>query len=244
MKIKQSSIALKSLLFLSIVVTSCSQDSSQWIESIENDKITVDRVKKAYDIEIEYFSRTQNIEKQNLIEIINKDIDELEEQLKPVHQKFQKKNFYENYKNMLIMKNAAEKTGFASRPDIKEVLDYYQNQALSQLYLQEEVEKRIKITDEDARNECKRLREEDQRFAALTLEKCIMIGKGYLKQRISANIFDNVLSKIKEKLVYKSNDKFDLDEYLKNDTDLKSSIGKQDPKKEVKPPASEPEKKP
>jgi hypothetical protein len=216
------------ILFLNILLflffTSCTQqDNSQWIETIENDKITTDRIKRAFDTEIEYLSRQQSIEKNNLIEIINKDVDELEDQLKPIHQKFQKKNFYNTYKSMLIVKNAAEKTGFSNRPDIKDIIEYVRTQTISQLYLQEEIEKRIKISDEDANKECQNLRNKDPRFKVLTIDKCIMVARGYLKNELSNREFQYTLDKIKERLVYKTNDKFDIDEYLKNESDLKGA---------------------
>jgi hypothetical protein len=210
-----------SILLFSQLLFNCNEDNSQHIESIGGEKITTNKIKIAFDTEIEYFSRMQNLEKKNLLEIINKDIDELDEQLKPIHQKFQKKNFYENHRNSLIFRSAADKSGFTSRPEIKEMIKYIENQTIAQLYLQEEIEKKIKISDEDAQNECTRLRETDKRFVSLPIDKCVQISRGYLKSNQSQAEFQRVMERIKERVEIKHNDKFDLDAYLKNETDLK-----------------------
>jgi hypothetical protein len=214
------------ILFISQLFLNCNEDNSQQIETIGGEKITTNKIKTAYETEIDYFSRMQNLEKKNLIEIINKDIDELDEQLKPIHQKFQKKNFYENHRNSLIFRSAADKSGFTSRPEIKEMIKYIENQTIAQLYLQEEIEKKIKISDEDAQNECTRLRTTDKRFVSLPLDKCIQIARGYLKSNQSQAEFQRVMERIKERVEIKHNDKFDLDAYLKNESDLKETDSK------------------
>lgn len=211
------------ILFSIFLSQACNEDNSQLIETIGGEKITTSKVKTAFETEIEYFSRVQSLEKKNLQEIITKDIDELDEQLKPIHQKFQKKNFFDNYRSVTIIRNAAEKTGFTTRPEIKEILDYIQAQTIAQLYTQEEVEKKIKISEEDAQAECTRQRGLDKRFAALPLDKCIMIARGILKSELSRQEFPRVMEHIKEKVEIKHNDKFDLDGYLKNESDLKES---------------------
>lgn len=218
------------VIFLSILSQACNEDNSQLIETIGGEKITTNKVKTAFETEIEYFSRVQSLEKKNLQEIINKDIDDLDEQLKPIHQKFQKKNFFDNFRSVTIIKNAAEKTGFTSRPEIKEILEYIQAQTIAQLYTQEEVEKKIKISEEDAQAECTKQRATDKRFAALPLDKCIMIARGILKSELSRQEFPRVMEHIKEKVEIKHNDKFDLDQYLKNESDLKEAPAAPQPK--------------
>jgi len=226
---KNKFFLLISLFAFFLNLNSCKEDNSQLIESIGSEKITTNVIKQAFETEIEYFSRVQNLEKKNLLEIINKDVEELDEQLKPIQQKFQKKNFYDNFRNAVIVRSAAEKTGFTSRPEIKDILKYIEGQTIAQLYIQEEIEKKIKISDEDAQNECSRLRGTDKRFASLPLDKCILIARGYLKSNQSNAEFQRVMERIKERVEIKHNDKFDLDQYLKNETDLKGPEVKQTP---------------
>ena len=106
------------------------------------------------------------------------------------------------------------------------MIKYIENQTIAQLYLQEEIEKKIKISDEDAQNECTRLRGTDKRFVSLPLDKCIQIARGYLKSNQSQAEFQRVMERIKERVEIKHNDKFDLDAYLKNESDLKETDSK------------------
>jgi predicted nucleotidyltransferase len=192
-------------------------DDSALIESLNGEKITVKRFETAYETAIETISRMQNIEKKNLLEFIAKDIDEVPEQFQALNYQFQKKNFYENYRQMLMTKLAAEKNGFTSRPDIKEILDQVTMQTITQLYIQEQVEKRIKITEEDAKEECEKLRAKNVQLASMPIDKCIMFAKGNLKRIRSQEVLPKVMERIKEGVSIKHNEKFDLDAYLNSD---------------------------
>jgi hypothetical protein len=204
-------------------------DDSPHIESLNGEKITVKRFESAYEAAIETMSRMQNIEKKNLLEFISKDIDEVPEQFQSLNYQFQKKNFYENYRNMLMVKLAADKSGFTSRQDIKEILDQVTMQTVSQLYVQEQVEKKITISDEEAKEECERLRGQNSQLAAMPIDKCMMLGRGNLKRVRSQEVLPKVMERIKEGVSIKHNEKFDLDAYLKSDI-----IPGQDKKEEVK----------
>lgn len=203
------------LCFSSLFFLSCwDKDDSPVIETLDGIKITVNSFNEAYDIGVETVSRLVNIEKKNIQEIVSKDIDEVPEQFQQINYQFQKKNFYDHYRQLLMFKIAADKSGFTSRPDIKGILKYNEMQTISQLYIQEQVEKRIKITDKDAEEECKRLRAKNKELAVLPVERCIMIGRGSLKQAESQKILPKVLERVKEGISIKHNDKFDLEQYL------------------------------
>jgi hypothetical protein len=212
----------------------CGMDDSQLIESLDGEKLTTKRFEQAYQTALESLSRSQNIEKKNLLEIVAKDIDELDEQLKPLNYQFQKKNFYETYRNMLMVKIAADRAGFTSRSDIKDILKYLEMQTVAQLYISEEVEKKIKISDEDAIKECQRLRTEDQRYRSLPLERCTMLGRSSIKSNESQKALPKVLERIKEGISIKHNEKFDLEQFLKGEAELKKESSKAESKPEEK----------
>lgn len=232
---------LSIILVLSLfTLTNCDDDKSEVIETLDGEKSTVKKFEQTYETAIESMSRMQNIEKKNLMEIISKDIDELDEQLKPFNYQFQKKNFYENYRNKMMIKLAADKSGFSNRQDIKNILKYVEMETIAQLYMQEQVEKKIKITDEDAQEECKRLRDRDPRVKALTLDRCIQIGRGSLKQQESNTAIPKALERIKEGIAIKHNEKFDLEQYLKSG--LPESLKMKDANKPEEKSSSEPAK--
>lgn len=231
-------LILINLVILSILSFSgCEDDNSSVIETLDGEKLTVKKFETTYETALESMSRMQNVEKENLIKIVSTDIDELDEQLKAVNYQFQPKNFYDNYRNMYMIKAAADKSGFSTRADIKNIVKYLEMQTVSQLYIQEQVEKKIKITDEDATAKCKELRERDARMKSVTLDRCLQIGRGVLKQEESQKILPKVLERVKEGISIKHNDKFDLEQYLKTGPGIlkKESKEKDSEKSEPKP---------
>ncbi|MDX1961000.1 MAG: lipoprotein LipL31 [Leptospiraceae bacterium] len=225
------------ILFLtSGIFTSCNMDSSQLIESLDGEKITTKRFETAYQTALESLSRSQNIEKKNLIEIVSKDIDEVEEQLKPINYQFQKSNFYDSYRNMLMAKLAADKAGFSSRADIKDIVTYLEMQTIAQLYITEEVEKKIKITDEAVKLECEKLRnrKDDPRYRALPIDRCMMVARSYLKGQETNKALPKVLERIKEEISIKKNEKFDLEQFLKSEKQASPETKVEEPKTEKK----------
>ena len=231
-------LILINLIILSVIsFAGCEDDSSSVIETLDGEKITVKNFETTYETAIESMSRMQNVEKENLIKIVSTDIDELDEQLKSVNYQFQPKNFYDNYRNMYMIKAAADKSGFSTRADIKNIAKYLEMQTISQLYIQEQVEKKIKITDEDATVKCKELREKDPRMKSVTLDRCLQIGRGVLKQEETQKILPKVLERVKEGISIKHNDKFDLEQYLKTGPSIlkKEATNKESEKTDSKP---------
>jgi hypothetical protein len=207
------------ILILSLHFASCSEDSSAVIETLDGDKLTVKKFEQAYETAIESMSRMQNIEKENLIKIISQDKEEVaqaEPFYRQIHDQFQKKNFYDNYRNMVMVKKAADKAGFTSRNDIKNIVSFLEMQTISQLFITEEIEKRIKITEEEAQKTCVEFREKNAQIKSLTADKCVQWARAYLKSEQSKDIVPKVYERIKEGISIKHNDKFDLEQYLKS----------------------------
>lgn len=198
-------------------MVSCNNDDSPVIEVLDGEKLTLKRFEEDYEVALETFSRQNNVEKKNLIdEILSKDFNELPRQLQQISFQFQKKNFYENYRNMKMISLAAEKSGFSNRKDIKQIVDYMKMQTIAQMYLQEEVEKKIKIDENQVRSECEVLRKSRPEVAAKPLNECLTYARAKLKAEESEKQIPKVLERIKEGISIKHNDKFDFDEYLKN----------------------------
>ncbi|TGL63979.1 lipoprotein LipL31 [Leptospira ognonensis] len=189
-------------------------DTSPVIETLDGYKITVKEFETAYDTALDSISRLQNIEKKTLLEFVEKDIQEVPQQFQELNFQLQKKNFYQTYRQMLMTKLVAEKKGYFSRPDVQEVLKQVEMQTIAQMYVSEQVEKKIQITDEVAKNECERLRGLDKNIASLTIDKCLQFAKAQLKSTQTREQLPLVVERIKEEITIKRNDKFDLDAYL------------------------------
>lgn len=220
------------LLMMSFFLYNCG-DNSEVIESLSGNKITVKSFEKAYDTAIESMSRMQNIEKSNLLEFIEKDPDQVPEQFRGLNQQFKKNEFYKEYRRMLMTKIVADKAGFTERPEIKAILDFVQMQTIATLYLQEEVEKKINITNEEAKEECELLRAKSPELASQPIDRCLMFGRANIKRRRSAEIYDKVMERIKEGVTIQHNEKFDLDSYL---TSQKKAKAAADASKDAKEP--------
>ncbi|MCZ8157020.1 MAG: lipoprotein LipL31 [Leptospira sp.] len=201
------------LITLSLSFLQCS-DSSPVIESLDGYKITVKEFETAYDTALDSISRLQNIEKKTLLEFVEKDSAEVPQQFQELNFQLQKKNFYQTYRQMLMTKLVAEKKGYYSRPDVQEVLKQVEMQTIAQMYVSEQVEKKIQITDELAKSECERMRGLDKNIQALTIDKCLQFAKAQIKSAQTREQLPLVVERIKEEVTIKRNDKFDLDAYL------------------------------
>lgn len=211
------------ILGIFITISTCDNDDSTVIETLDGQKLTINKFNEAYNTAIESMSRLQNIEKKNLLEIISKNINDVDEPFKQLNLQFQKNKFYENYRTMLIVNMKAEKSGFKSRKEIKDILKQVEMQTVFQLYIQEQVEKKIKITEQDAEKECENLRQKDPRIKSLPLDRCIIIGRASLKQMQTESTIPKVLEMTKEEIAIKHNDKFDLDQYFSNEAPKQST---------------------
>jgi hypothetical protein len=189
-------------------------DTSPVIETLDGYKITVKEFETAYDTALDSISRLQNIEKKTLLEFVEKDIQEVPQQFQELNYQLQKKNFYQTYRQMLMTKLVAEKKGYFSRPDVQEVLKQVEMQTIAQMYVSEQVEKKIQITDDVAKGECERLRGVDKNIASLTIDKCLQFAKAQLKSAQTREQLPLVVERIKEEVTIKRNEKFDLDAYL------------------------------
>lgn len=217
---------MRTYIFKAIVIIffiACNQSNSPVIEIIDNEKITLERFELDYDAALEAFSRQNNIEKKTLIEdIINKDPKELPKEMQSIHYQFQKHNFYENfYRDMIIRAKAAEKSGFTSRPEIKRMLEFMRLQYISQIYFLEEFEKRFKVTEEEVRSECEQLRKNNVQLASRPLSDCLNYARASLKMKYIEENQAKIRERIKEGISIKRNENFDLEEYLKNQTQSK-----------------------
>jgi len=206
-------LILSILSISSFLLVNCG-DSSPVIESLDGYKITVKDFEAAYDTALDSISRLQNIEKKTLLEFIEKDIAEVPGQFQDLNYQLQKKNFYQTYRQMIMTKLVAEKKGYFSRPDVQEVLKQVEMQTIAQMYVSEQVEKKIQISDEQAKAECEKMRNSDKNIASLTIDKCLSFAKAQIKQVQTREQLPLVVERIKEEITIKRNDKFDLDAYL------------------------------
>jgi hypothetical protein len=207
------------LFFLSFfLLTQCKDfsfgSSSPVIETIGGRKITVKSFEDTYNVALESFAKSQGVEKSVLLDYLKKDPAEVPDQLKQIVSQFNKKNFYENYRQLVINTVALEKSSFHERDDVRSMAEYLRMQTISQLYIMEQIEKKIKISDQEVEEECKYLRSQSREIAALPIDRCQSMAKSRIKSNKFQENFPKVLDRIKEEVNIKHNDDFNLDNYL------------------------------
>ncbi len=205
-----------SVLFFLILLANCG-DGSPVIESIDGNKVTTASFETAYDTALDTLSRTQNIEKKNIIKFLTESEDKVPQGFLALRNEFKKRRFFENYRQMLVIKAAADKGGFSKRNDIKEILKFQEMQLISNMYITEQIESRIKITEQELEAGCKDLRTKYKQAEALTIEQCYDAVRAQIKGEKSKVVYQSVLDRIKEGVSIKHNDKFDLEKYLDQD---------------------------
>ncbi|MFB5650476.1 lipoprotein LipL31 [Leptospira wolffii] len=205
-----------SVLFSLILFAACG-DGSPVIESIDGNKITTGSFEAAYDTALDTLSRTQNIEKKNIIKFLTESEDKVPQGFLPLRNEFKKRRFFENYRQMLVIKAAADKAGFSKRNDIKEILKFQEMQLISNMYITEQIESRIKISEQELEAGCRELRTKYKQAETLTIEQCYDAVRAQIKGEKSKAVYQSVLDRIKEGVSIKHNDKFDLEKYLDQD---------------------------
>ena len=203
------------------VTKAVSVDSSKRIETLDGRDVTTADFERSYETALNSISKMQNIEKSDLKEFISRDINEVPERMKAMNYQFQKKNFYDQYRQMLMIEIVAKKNGFSEKEEIQDILEQVKLQTLSTLYINEEVNKRIKITKEEIEKECQNLRKQQKQIASLPIDRCLEFAEGKLRQDMSQRIYPRVLERIKEEILVKRNEEFDLDEFLSKNEEVK-----------------------
>lgn len=189
-------------------------DGTPVIESIDGNKITTAGFESAFDTALDTLSRTQNIEKKNVIKFLTEEESKVPQSFLQLRNEFRKRKFFDRYHEMMVVKAAADKSGFSKRSDIKEILKFQEMQLIYGMYIAEQIESRIKITEQELNEGCQELRAKYKQAESLTLEQCYDAARAQIKGRKSEEVYKSVLDRIKETVAIKHNDKFDLEKYL------------------------------
>jgi len=214
----------KTLLFtilITFLANHCKEKAGTTIETIEKDNLTTTSFETYYETYIEKASRLANAEKKTLYELMcnpekvpqDPAIQELIAGLYP-------ENAYQKYREMKIIEQAAKSDGFDKKPVIKNILEQVQMETLINLYIQEKMQEKIKLTSEQIEKRCEELRQKDKRFTAIPIDQCLKIAEASLMQEIVRMEYPKLINEIKESVQIKKNPQFDKDKYLKEEIKL------------------------
>ncbi|MBW7858223.1 MAG: hypothetical protein H3C43_08025 [Leptonema sp. (in: Bacteria)] len=204
------------------------KDQGQTIETIGKDKITTEKFETYYTAYIEKASRLANADKETLYRLMcHPEQIPQDPQARDMIAGLIPENNYEKFRDMKIIEQAAVAEGFQDRPDIKAILDQVYLEALAQLYFQEKMQAKIKISETDKETKCQELRSKHPaEMAGRTLEECLKMGESAAKMELFQVEYPRLRSDIKESVQIKKNNDFDRDDYLKNKLKLYQDIRK------------------
>ncbi|MCB1308407.1 MAG: hypothetical protein KDK30_09520 [Leptospiraceae bacterium] len=224
MKTKIPAIVL--LLLTLPLVTAC--EEGEVIETIGNKTITTSDFENFYSTAIEQFVMKSGVDKASLFVWMCDPTKLPIEELRPGIRELRPESIFKSYHDVVIVEQVALSEGFDEDPLIKEILEQNRRQVLAQLYIQHELNRKIKITEEEKLELCQTLRERrPDVIGPLPLDTCKMIAEGELKKRYFFNETPNIINEIREKVQVQKNENFDLDEFLENGMQMYQDIKKE-----------------
>lgn len=208
-------------------LASC-KERGRVIETIGKDTITTDKFETYYSTYIEKASRLANADKETLYKLMcNPDQIPPDPAIRELIGGLIPENNYEKFRDMKIIEQAALSEGYQDRPVIKEILDQVYMETLVNLYVQEKIQEKIKISETEKEEKCSALRKErPQQMAGLTLDQCLKVAERFIKMEIVQREYPKIIEGIKESVQIKRNPDFDREKFLKNEMVLYNEIRK------------------
>ena len=204
-------VLLMTLALHLTLVLFCTDKGGEIIEKIEGYAITTQDFEEHYNSTVEIVSRLANVDKKSLGKFICKPDDKVKMQ---ISQRLLPENSYKIYRDLRMVEQVARQDGFLERPVIKRILEQKTLETIAQLYLQEKMEKYLKITTEQKESRCAQMRQGNpRRFGHLPYDQCVYYAEQSLKQEIFHKRKDQLVDEIKERVQVKKG-KINKDDYL------------------------------
>lgn len=185
------------------------------IEQIGKENITTTKFETYYETYIEKASRLANAEKKTLFELMcNPEKVPNDPAVQEMILGLEPKNSYQKYREMKIIEQAAKTEGFDKKPIIKNILEQIMLETLVNLYIQEKMQGKIKVSDSQIEKKCQELRKQDKRIESLNVEQCLKFAEAVLKQEIVKVEYPKIMNEVKESVQIQKNSEFDKDKYL------------------------------
>lgn len=206
------------LFFLLIIfLISCKEQGVQ-IEQIGKESITTTKFETYYETYIEKASRLANAEKKTLFELMcNPDKVPQDPAIQEMIAGLYPENSYQKYREMKIIEQVAKNEGFDKKPAIKNIIDQVVLETLVNLYIQEKMQEKIKVSESQVEKKCEELRKQDKRITNLNIEQCLKFAEAYLKQEIVRTEYPRIMNEIKESVVIKKNQDFNKEKYFREE---------------------------
>ncbi|MCS7204542.1 MAG: hypothetical protein NZ853_02475 [Leptospiraceae bacterium] len=216
----KTKIHLIIFIFIFIVLAFCKEKGVN-IETIGKDSITTQDFETYYETYIEKASRLANAEKKTLYELMcNPERIPQDPAIQELIMGLYPENAYQKFREMKIVEQAAKLEKFDQKPVIKNIIEQVRLETLVNLYIQEKMQEKIKISQEQVERKCEELRKKDPRILNLSIDDCLKISEAYLKNEIIRAEYPRLINEIKESVQVKKNNEFNREQYLRNEIKL------------------------
>lgn len=205
-------------IFLLLLALPLACKDGDTIEDIGSYTITTKDFENHYSTYLDKIARMANAEKSTLARLMcNPEQTPENPMWRDVVRNLEPKEYYESYRDLRIVEQAARKDNFLDDPQIKRIIEQVTLEAIAQLYIQKKMEERIKITEEEKSSKCVEMRQKfPQEFGPLSLDECLKYAEGFLKRDRMQQEFPRLRDEIKESITINKNQKFDKTDFLAN----------------------------
>ena len=192
------------------------------IEQIGSYSITTVDFEEYYNTNVERLTRLLNLDKKSVARFLCEPADRISAQV--ADQLYPDKS-YRRYRDIRMVEQVAREDGFHQRDVIKKIIEHTEVETMAQLYLQEKMEKYLKISLEDKEKRCEEMRKQDPRnVGPMPYDDCIRLAERYLASELQRKYEPVLIEEIKERVHVKKNDKFDKEDYLQNNVQAYKSL--------------------
>ena len=209
---------LQRILMLFILTLPLACKDGETIEDIGSYSITTKDFENHYSVLVEKVAQLRNGDKSTFARLMcHPERMPDDPYLREVVRNLEPKEFYERYREMRIIEQAARKENFQDDPIVKRMMEQAQLEVLTSLFVMKKLEKRIKISDEESAAKCVELRQKlPDQLGPLTLDECKKIAQGFIREERMRTEMPRVREEIKESVTISKNQKFDRDDFLAN----------------------------
>ena len=198
------------------------------VETIGDHRVTTAEFEQFYEAAIEKFTMRTGANKSRVYQLIcdpSQIPQDVDPQIRETIRSMTPRNMYQIYRDSLIVEIVAEEDGFLDRPDVQQIIELTIRQTIAELYMQEMLKNKIRISQEDKQQMCEELRRRDPAtYGPLTLEQCWEFAEGVLKAEYYRQKTPEIYAEIRERIRVRRNDDFDRDEWLDNGVELYNTI--------------------
>lgn len=211
------------MALVTLTILSCNKDSSPWVLKLEGRKITKKQFNAAYDGYL-------TMGKEQLQMMTGRRVSDQEfkkyvknpemlgnAELARVFTTFQKRNFLEQYKVMLLINQEAQKTGFLKNDKIRPRLDYLEKYFIANMFMMDKVGKEAaEISDQEAIKAWEVIKKQDARYRSVPLDQGMEMAKNQIMGQKAKMRQEELVNSLRDQYRIESNSDFDMDKFLSN----------------------------